>query len=77
LQVRDGKPITVAVFPHTEHGIYEFETRADGTRVDTRNPDGYLQMMRDFIVTGRLQQHYGTSRVYAPAARAGSDRSAH
>jgi pimeloyl-ACP methyl ester carboxylesterase len=46
----NGKPITVAVFPHTEHGIYEYETTADGGRVDTRNPEGYFAMMRDFIL---------------------------
>ena len=69
LQTRDGKPITIAVFPHTDHGIYEFETKADGTRIDTRNPDGYFKMMRDFIVTGRLQKRYGTSTVFARGAR--------
>lgn len=36
LQVQ-GRPITLAVFPHAEHGIYEFETKPDGTRKDTRN----------------------------------------
>lgn len=64
-----GKPITVAVFPHTEHGIYEYETTADGKRVSTRNPDGYFAMMRNFILHGRLiKQHYGTSTVFMPAA---------
>ena len=64
-----GKPITVAVFPNTEHGIYEFETRADGTRVDTRNPEGYFAMMRDFILDGHLgTQRYGTSTIHRPAA---------
>jgi pimeloyl-ACP methyl ester carboxylesterase len=63
-----GKPITVAVFPNTEHGIYEFETKADGTRVDTRNPEGYFAMMRDFILHGRVGTHrYGTSTIYRPA----------
>lgn len=61
-----GNPIMVAMFPHTEHGIYEYETKVDGTRVDTRNPDGYFVMMRDFILTGRLQQHYGTSTMFFP-----------
>jgi uncharacterized protein len=41
---------------------------ANGTRVDTRNPDGYFQMMRDFIMTGRLQKRYSTSTVFAPVA---------
>jgi len=63
-----GKPITVAVFPHTEHGIYEYETTADGKRVDTRNPEGYFAMMRDFILHGRVgTQRYGTSTIYRPA----------
>lgn len=63
-----GKPITVAVFPSTEHGIYEFETKADGTRVNTRNPEGYFAMMRDFILQGRLAtQRYGDSTIYRPA----------
>lgn len=62
-----GKPITVAVFPHTEHGIYEYETTTDGKRVDTRNPEGYFAMMRDFILHGRLDtRHYGTSTIYRP-----------
>lgn len=60
-----GKPITVAVFPHTEHGIYEYETTADGKRVDTRNPEGYFAMMRDFILHGGLgSRRYGTSTIY-------------
>lgn len=64
-----GKPITIAVFPHTEHGIYEFETTADGERVDTRNPEGYFAMMRDFILHGRVEARpYGTSTMYRPAA---------
>jgi pimeloyl-ACP methyl ester carboxylesterase len=54
-----GRPISLAVFPDTEHGIYEFETRPDGTRVDTRNPEGYFDMMRDFILSGRLHGGYG------------------
>lgn len=61
----EGKPITVAVFPHTEHGIYEYETSADGKRVDTRNPIGYFAMMRDFILHGHLDtKRYGASTVH-------------
>ena len=63
-----GKPITVAVFPRTEHGIYEYETTADGKPVDTRNPEGYFAMMRDFILRGRLDARpYGTSTIDRPA----------
>ncbi len=64
----EGKPIVTAVFPHTDHGIYEYETKADGTRVSTRNPDGYFSMMRDFICSGSVGKHYGTSVIF------GSDR---
>jgi pimeloyl-ACP methyl ester carboxylesterase len=59
----EGKPIVTAVFPHTDHGIYEYETKADGTRMSTRNPDGYFVMMLDFIRTGRLGKSYGTSMI--------------
>jgi uncharacterized protein len=61
-----GKPMTVAMFPHTEHGIYEFETNPDGERVDTRNADGYFAMIRDFARDGRLDKPYGASVVTLP-----------
>jgi pimeloyl-ACP methyl ester carboxylesterase len=65
---KTGHPITLAVFPHAEHGIYEFVTKPDGTREDTRNPQGYFAMMRDFILHGRLgSRHYGTSTIYRSA----------
>lgn len=64
----DGKPITVAVFPRTEHGIYEYERDADGEFIATRNPDGFFAMMRDFIRHGDLDTRpYGTSSVMLPA----------
>ena len=73
-----GKPITVAVFPNTEHGIYEFETKPDGTRVDTRNPEGYFAMMRDFIMHGRLDtRRYGTGTIHRPADIAASASARH
>ncbi|HSN16569.1 MAG TPA: alpha/beta hydrolase [Gammaproteobacteria bacterium] len=66
-----GKPITLAVFPHAEHGIYEYETAPDGiTRLDTRNPEGYFTMMRDFILDqGLRDQAYGDSTVYRAATK--------
>ncbi|MGA8501289.1 MAG: alpha/beta hydrolase [Candidatus Sulfotelmatobacter sp.] len=60
-----GRPITVAIFPHAEHGIYEFETKPDGERDDTRNADGYFAMLRDFARDGRLEGRYGASVVVA------------
>jgi hypothetical protein len=65
-----GRPITLAMFPHTQHGIYEFETKPDGERVNTRNPDGYFAMIRDFARDGRLNGSYGDSRVTYPSSGA-------
>jgi uncharacterized protein len=61
-----GRPITLAIFPHAEHGIYEFETKPDGERDDTRNADGYFAMLRDFARDGRLKGPYGASVVTSP-----------
>jgi uncharacterized protein len=61
-----SRPVTLAIFPHAEHGIYEFETEPDGERVDTRNADGYFAMLRDFARDGRLKGRYGAS-VVVPA----------
>src|SRR5690348_9720668 len=62
---KTGRPIALAVFPNAEHGIYEYETTADGKRLDTRNPQGYFAMMRDFILHGRLgNRPYGTASIY-------------
>lgn len=60
---RSGRPITSAVFPHAEHGMYAFETNADGTRVSTRQPDGYFDAMADFIRGLPLQPRYGQADV--------------
>jgi pimeloyl-ACP methyl ester carboxylesterase len=67
-----GRPITLAVYPAAEHGMYEFETEPDGTRVDTRNPEGYFRVMRDFILSGRLHDRYGDAVLHAaPPGAAG------
>ena len=44
-----GRPITTVVYANADHGMYEFETRPDGERLSTRQPDGYFALMRDFI----------------------------
>ena len=58
-----GRPITAAVFPGADHGMYEFETRADGERVSTRQPEGYFQMMRDFIEGRPRAPSYGSAQL--------------
>jgi hypothetical protein len=64
----EGRPIVTAVFPRTEHGIYEYEETAmpEGERTDTRNPDGYFAMMCDFIRSGRIHGDYGSSVIHVP-----------
>lgn len=57
-----GKPITIALFPHAQHGIYEYETKPDGTRLDTRNPDGYFELLRAFAA-GQPHAKYGDSTI--------------
>ncbi|ADV28421.1 hypothetical protein Psesu_2589 [Pseudoxanthomonas suwonensis 11-1] len=54
-----GRPITTAVFPKAEHGMYEFEVDPQGERLSTRQPDGYLRLMVDFIHGRALQPAYG------------------
>ncbi len=48
----EGRPIEVVVYPDAGHGIYEYEASEDGTRLSTRNPEGYFTRMRDFILHG-------------------------
>ena len=64
--IAEGKPITLAVFPHAEHGMTEYEIAPDGERVSTRYAPGYFTMMRDFARTGRLSGSYGSSVVVKP-----------
>ena len=54
-----GKPITTALLPDADHGMYEFEMTAEGERVSTRQPDGYLRLMVEFILGEALDGTYG------------------
>lgn len=59
-----GRPIDAVVYPHAEHGMYEFETGADGERVSLRLPATYLPLMCDFARRGRIARRYGDATVY-------------
>jgi pimeloyl-ACP methyl ester carboxylesterase len=59
-----GRPITVAVYPRAEHGLYEYETDAAGERLSTRQPATYLPLMRDFIRDGKIRARYADSTIY-------------
>jgi pimeloyl-ACP methyl ester carboxylesterase len=58
-----GRPITTAVFPNADHGMYEFEILADGERESTRQPEGYLTMMTHFIAGKPLEPKYGSAVI--------------
>ncbi len=67
--IAQGKPITIALFPRAEHGIYEYELKPDGTRADTRNADGYYRAWIDFVRDGRLSGRYGDAVITQPRAK--------
>jgi uncharacterized protein len=62
----EGKPITLALFPHAEHGMTEYEVASNGERVSTRYAPGYFAMMRDFARNGQVSGTYGSSLVVKP-----------
>jgi uncharacterized protein len=64
--IAEGKPITLALFPHAEHGMTEYEVTPDGERLSTRYAPGYFAMMRDFARNGRLLDSYGSSVIVKP-----------
>lgn len=64
--IGEEKPITLALFPHAEHGMTEYEIDWNGERVSTRYAPGYFAMMRDFARDGRLSGSYGSSVVAQP-----------
>ena len=61
----EGRPVTIASFPGTEHGILEYRTGPKGERVETRYADGFFRMEMDFARTGRLSGSYGRAEVLA------------
>jgi uncharacterized protein len=72
--IAEGKPITLALFPHAEHGMTEYEVASNGERVSTRYAPGYFAMMRDFARNGQLSGTYGSSVIVRPACH--SEKSA-
>ncbi len=64
--IAEKKPITLALFPHAEHGMTEYEVASNGERVSTRYAPGYFAMMRDFARNGQLSGTYGSSLVVKP-----------
>lgn len=66
--VGEGKPIDVIEFPRTDHGIVEFEQRADGSRLRTRYAEGYFTAKMDWI---RARRTDAAARGHDGMARSG------
>lgn len=58
-----GSPITTAIFPGAQHGMYQYELASGGTRLSTRQPEGYFRMMVDYVRDGGLHGTYGADVV--------------
>lgn len=58
----ESKPIDIAVFPDTDHGILEFVQAEDGSRRSTRHAEGYYRLLADWI-RGQLCPPYGSGRL--------------
>lgn len=54
-----GKPIDLYMFPHTDHGMYEFVQDVDGTRHVTHITEGYFRLLADWI-SQQDRAPYGT-----------------
>lgn len=57
-----GLPVDLAVFPDTDHGIYEF-AEEDGARTMLRHPEGYLRLLAEWIARPDLDGDYGSAQL--------------
>ncbi|MBQ1541371.1 alpha/beta hydrolase [Caulobacter sp. CCUG 60055] len=55
---REGLDATIAVYPHTDHGISTFVATGPGQRKTTGIADGYLRLIADWA-KGTVQGRYG------------------
>ena len=57
-----GRPIDLAQFPNTEHGIRLFVTSPEGERIRTRYAPGFLKLLDDWM-KGQVSEPYGTAII--------------
>lgn len=61
--IGEGRPITMVEFPDADHGMLEFETAADGSRLWTRQAPGYHRLVADFARGDPIERgDYGRAR---------------
>ena len=56
-----GSDIAVYLFPDTDHGMWEFDQAADGSRDFTRVTPGFYDLMADWA-KGDLEGKYGKAQ---------------
>lgn len=59
---KEGRPISVVVYPHVEHGLYEFELQGE-ERLSTRQPASLQRLLTEFARSGKLGSAYDNARV--------------
>ncbi|MEO1729417.1 MAG: alpha/beta hydrolase [Pseudomonadota bacterium] len=57
---REGKDISIRVFPDADHGMWEFEQAGNGSRTYTKVTNGFHDLMADWA-KGDLKPAYGAS----------------
>jgi uncharacterized protein len=62
----EGRPITVAVFGKTEHGIHYYRLGKNGERQETRYAPDYFKLELDFARTGRVGLIHPSADVLGP-----------
>jgi uncharacterized protein len=63
----DGYPIVTALFPDTDHGMFEFVENEDGSRTRTRITAGYFRLIADYMKQ-ELSEPYGDARIVRPTS---------
>jgi len=59
---QEGKDITIYTFPDTDHGMWEYTLRGDGSREMTQVTMGYYDLMADWA-KGAVTADYGSAFV--------------
>lgn len=65
----DGYPIVTALFPDTDHGMFEFVENEDGSRTMTRITAGYFRLIADYMKQ-KQGEPYGEARIVRPTSAA-------
>src|SRR5262249_49089456 len=64
--IAEGRPITLALFPHAGHGMSESARAWAAESGSKRFAAGFFAMMREFARNGKLSGSYGSSVVVEP-----------